>query len=907
MSVTSESGSFWEQYGGNGNVPSSRILENLKVLEATDDVTVDSLLDEEDLIQEYRDASNTQLREWLCQDAVVAQLIRFVTEDPPPGASREIAYKYPFVISELLACDSDDLVGAIARNPASLTLFFDFIFNAPPVSDADEDTTATKNEQAAGSTVDGSTKSYSSAGNPVLAGYFSRIAIRLILEFPTELGDFLKPRSEKLFDICVRRLRNRSFLNFFVRLTDKLFPADEGLIMKLLGHFDNEHQATDVAMALDEILQYIRPDNPMERTPPNFNALKQMSSAEVTKFLCTRLVFTEDNGDQLAAAIRILLCVVFHCNETEMEEPRTPDQQAVTPSGEEEVSVLPVRLFREQEESWETFTATLLEHIDHVAQQLDAQSTRRQPKVLTANGLEHPVGPGVLELVILFSTIATSQLCQPVLLEAIVGSKILTIALRFFFQNKWNSLLHNSVKQLFLRCMRGGLSDDLITEFLIESDFENRTAEAVAGPREGNFPHMIGMIEEAQEWSRTSGTETPEGSEISGKTRWSWGEKWVKVVIPKLEWYLEMTSGDLGGPPPQMGHTPSSQTRGICDGEDGDTFDNVLANPPPVGLSDGGSDADRFQSWQPNHPGADDAQLDRHIPPVPESPPPPPPHSPGSPTPPQADSFDLSPSNPFDDDPFGTSDPFADSDAHFPPTSGNDPFANARDPFASEPFGGGDTFISTWSSSSSDSVDRGHEDVPGFSADFRVMSDDPFANMNAVQTGGDFFSNSTNECSDLRGESNNRGNVDPFSAANGFMSDPFAAFPSDNIDAGTANPFSAFESLDTAGNGPVTSMGESPEAAECGKRAEADHELCTHAAVDTESPATTELVAPNVLLDSRGAEENDDTLAPVNSLDEVPEKGLFRDENETGTREANETPTPDDVSSAKKLTSSESL
>merc|ERR1719158_812744 len=169
----SPSGSFWDTFG---QAPATSGV--LQVLEefGDDDVSIDSLLGKDDLIQEYRDALNTKLRKWLCQKAVLTQCLEYILTEPPKDASHDRAHKYPFVISELLACDPEDLISAIANSEEALTQLFDFLFLAP----TDETHAKVTNKVEEDDVVlcdalseSSATKSYSSCDNPVCAGYFS--------------------------------------------------------------------------------------------------------------------------------------------------------------------------------------------------------------------------------------------------------------------------------------------------------------------------------------------------------------------------------------------------------------------------------------------------------------------------------------------------------------------------------------------------------------------------------------------------------------------------------------------------------------------------------------------------------------------------------------------------------------
>ena len=66
--------------------------------------TLEELLEEDELLQECK-GQNTKLTDFLSQPDTLGKLVRYCVEMPTAADSDARKYKYPFVSSEVLACD----------------------------------------------------------------------------------------------------------------------------------------------------------------------------------------------------------------------------------------------------------------------------------------------------------------------------------------------------------------------------------------------------------------------------------------------------------------------------------------------------------------------------------------------------------------------------------------------------------------------------------------------------------------------------------------------------------------------------------------------------------------------------------------------------------------------------------
>jgi len=215
----------------------------------------------------------------------------------------------------------------------------------------------------------------------------------------------------------------------------------------------------------------------LERIPQDYAVLQHVSSPTVTQFLCERLAASEK---QRAPIVRLLNSVVLrYCEEISVGEESPANNERVDTRAVEDSPTFTYNVPKEgrgigesvsaathpqsQKESWEIFCDTLRGHIGPIANAFASHHTKTEMNL--QNGPLHLVGPGTIELISFFSAIAGSQNCQPLMLECIARS-VLSVSLKLFFDYGWNTILHNSVKQLFVKCMKvpdsvadGGLGD----------------------------------------------------------------------------------------------------------------------------------------------------------------------------------------------------------------------------------------------------------------------------------------------------------------------------------------------------------------------------------------------------------------------------------------------------------------
>jgi len=86
------------------------------------ETTIEQVLEEEDVIQETRN-NNAKLMEFLTEEKIDNMLL-FITQEPPENADHNRAYKFPFVVSEMISCELPALMDKITASQELLKRVF---------------------------------------------------------------------------------------------------------------------------------------------------------------------------------------------------------------------------------------------------------------------------------------------------------------------------------------------------------------------------------------------------------------------------------------------------------------------------------------------------------------------------------------------------------------------------------------------------------------------------------------------------------------------------------------------------------------------------------------------------------------------------------------------------------------
>ncbi|CAF3981873.1 unnamed protein product, partial [Didymodactylos carnosus] len=150
------------------------------------------LLDENDLIQECL-SQNKRLIDHLIQSTVMNELLQYIIHLPSEQIDERKRFRYSHVVSELLSGDFQRIQDTLLQQTNLDTLYSFLTLNETKQND-DEPIV-----------------------NPILASYFSRIMITLIIRRPQEILAYLKSK-ETFKDDILKHLDTTSIMNILYRL-----------------------------------------------------------------------------------------------------------------------------------------------------------------------------------------------------------------------------------------------------------------------------------------------------------------------------------------------------------------------------------------------------------------------------------------------------------------------------------------------------------------------------------------------------------------------------------------------------------------------------------------------------------------------------------------------------------------
>ncbi|XP_042037295.1 serine/threonine-protein phosphatase 6 regulatory subunit 1-like [Salvia splendens] len=156
---------FWHMTGLSTASPVETILDK-------DNFTLDELLDEDEIIQECK-ALNGRLISYLREISQVKQLLQYIVQEAPKGASKERILKFPFIACEIFTCEVDIILKALVDDEELMDLLFSFL--DPEHSHSSQ-----------------------------LAGYFSKVVVCLLLRKTSPLMNYIQGHQDiikKLVDL----------------------------------------------------------------------------------------------------------------------------------------------------------------------------------------------------------------------------------------------------------------------------------------------------------------------------------------------------------------------------------------------------------------------------------------------------------------------------------------------------------------------------------------------------------------------------------------------------------------------------------------------------------------------------------------------------------------------------------
>jgi len=216
---------------------------NIDNLLNDEDVTLQRLMDEDDIIQECK-SNNRKLITFLVKPEILHEMVALVTTEPSSDSPDATRYKYNNIAAELFSCDVTPINDAIVSEDGSLlTELCEFIYKEPPL-------------------------------NPLMASFFSKTVAILISRKADKMLEYLKNK-EGFLSQLLKHLQTSAIMDLLLKLvtcvenrSSKIEIAQwlcaERFIERLIGLFGTGSETAlhgNAAQLLCDLLRLLRDVN----------------------------------------------------------------------------------------------------------------------------------------------------------------------------------------------------------------------------------------------------------------------------------------------------------------------------------------------------------------------------------------------------------------------------------------------------------------------------------------------------------------------------------------------------------------------------------------------------------------------------------------------------------------------
>ncbi|KAK9700801.1 sporulation-induced protein, partial [Basidiobolus ranarum] len=263
---------FW-RFGFHTVSPVDTLLEK-------DDLTVEELMDQDDILQELR-AANSKLIEFLCQPEVLGRLFEYLTCNLE---EQEVNMKYPYIAGEILSCEEVwGLSKAILDNKELLSSFWEILDRPAPL-------------------------------HSMQAAYFSKIVCTLLAKKSDEMIAFIRDQPD-IIDKFLCHLETPVIMDIVLKLIslDELpsgtgvveWLSSEGLMSKLIDRLSPKCDPETYSAIAPIILDIITISKSNSNQQPNAGTNPLITELK-SKKIASRLVdYMLDTTSSNAASVLV--------------------------------------------------------------------------------------------------------------------------------------------------------------------------------------------------------------------------------------------------------------------------------------------------------------------------------------------------------------------------------------------------------------------------------------------------------------------------------------------------------------------------------------------------------------------------------------------------------------------------
>lgn len=417
---------FWRMAGLSTASPVETILDK-------DNFTLEELLDEDEIIQECK-ALNARLINFLRERPQVEQLIRFIVEEAPENAEKRRTFKLPFVACEIFTCEVDIILKTLVEDDELMNLLFSFL-----------------NPMRSHSTL--------------LAGYFSKVVICLLLRKTVPLMTYIKAHQE-----IISQLVDLIGITSVMEVLIRLIGADE-------------HIYANYA----EAMRWLEDTNVLEMIVDKFSSSDSPEvHANAAETLCAITRYAPP-GIAAKIASPSFIGRLFH-NALEESRPKSVLVNSLSVC----ISLLdPKRLavgtyhaYNRQFAQGPSITVNpetvegMLGSLGHLLKLLDVSS--EENVLLTTYGKLHPpLGKQRLKIIEFVSVLLS--IGNEAAEKEVICLGAMKRILELFFEYPYNNFLHHHVENIILSCLESKNSA-LVEHLLRDCDLVGKILETEKSP-----------------------------------------------------------------------------------------------------------------------------------------------------------------------------------------------------------------------------------------------------------------------------------------------------------------------------------------------------------------------------------------------------------------------------------------
>ncbi|XP_066175047.1 serine/threonine-protein phosphatase 6 regulatory subunit 2 isoform X3 [Sylvia atricapilla] len=373
-----------------------------------EDVTLEELMDEDDVLQECK-AQNRRLLDFLCQQHCMEQLVTLITHEPPVDMDEKVRFKYPNTACELLTSDVPQINDKLGGDEILLNILYDFLDHEPPL-------------------------------NPLLASFFSKTIGNLIARKTEQVISFLR-KKDKFLSLVLKHIDTSAMMDLLLRLISCVEPTalrqdvlnwlNEARIIQrlveLIHSSQDEDRQSNASQTLCDIIRLSRDQSTqLQDVPEPDPLLTALESQECVEQLLRNMFDGEQSETCIVNGTQVLLTLL---------ETRRSGVEGLMDS------------YTQGFERSYAVNSSILHGIEPRLKDFHQLLLRppKKPAILTTLGvLEEPLGNARLHGSRLIAALLHTN--TPSINQELCRLGTMDLLLDLFFKYTWNNFLHFQVE-----------------------------------------------------------------------------------------------------------------------------------------------------------------------------------------------------------------------------------------------------------------------------------------------------------------------------------------------------------------------------------------------------------------------------------------------------------------------------